>query len=122
MKIIFEGTQEQIKEEMRQFLQVPTKQAIKKTGTYADAWNNMTPNSQKLLYFLAKKNDWVSKEEVKAITSSNNNVMGAIIANTSRAARKYSLPTPVQKHLVLPSRTERVYRLNPTWYNFFSRR
>ena len=67
MKIIFEGTQEQIKEEMRQFLQVPTKQAIKKTGTYADAWNNMTPNSQKLLYFLAKKNDWVSKEEVKAI-------------------------------------------------------
>ena len=122
MKIIFEGTQEQIKEEMRQFLQVPTKQVIKKTGTYADAWNNMTPNSQKLLYFLAKKNDWVSKEEVKAITSSNNNVMGAIIANTSRAARKYNLPTPVEKHLVLPSRTERVYKLNPTWYNFFSRR
>ena len=118
MKINFEGTPEQIKEEMKQFLQVPTKEVIKKTGTYADAWNNMTPTSKKLLGFLAEKDDWISQEQVKSITGSNHHSMGAIIGNTSRAARKYSLPTPVQRQLVLPSRTKRIYRLNPTWSEF----
>jgi|TARA_R110000744_G_scaffold293668_1_gene403977 hypothetical protein len=118
MKLIFEGNPEQIREEMLQFLQVPTKQIIKKTGTYEDSWNSMTPTSKKLLGFLAEKDDWISQEQLKSITSSNHNIMGAMIANTSRAAGKYSLPTPIQKQLVLPSRTKRIYRLNPTWSEF----
>jgi hypothetical protein len=117
MKLIFEGNPEQIREEMLQFLQVPTKQIIKKTGTYEDSWNSMTPTSKKLLGFLAEKNAWQSQEQLASITSSNHHSMGAMIANTSRAAGKYSLPIPILKQKVIRPQ-QPSYGLHPTWYEF----
>ena len=117
MKLIFEGNPEQIREEMLQYLKVPTEQTIKKTGTYEDAWNVMKPTSKKLLGSLAEKDSWVAQEQLESITSSNHHRMGAIIANTSRAAGKYNLPIPIlkQKDITLQQPS---YRLHPTWIEF----
>ena len=117
MKVIFEGTAEEVKADMLTFLATTEDRSIKRTGTYKEAWDNMRTRTQKLILLINKKHSITQIDLLKMHKAHDNpQIVGALIANGSRNANKNNLPVPI----IRTNDIDVVYTLNHEWQEFLA--